>query len=105
MSSSFAHITFDGPVYRVSSRESVVSRDAEMLKISIGVNGRPASRSIRVASADMIPRSVRLFHCDCTRKQNVVLQVNVLVKIGFKVRQRLVEGLITDAGDRKSTRL
>jgi len=41
-------------MYRVSSRESVVSRDAEMLKISIGVNVRPASRSIRVASADMI---------------------------------------------------
>jgi len=42
----------------------------------------------------MIPSLVRLSHCDCTRKQDVILQVNVLVKIGFKVRQRLVEGLV-----------
>ena len=33
--------------------------------------------------------SVRLFHRNRPRKQNVVLQVNVLVKIGFKVRNAL----------------
>jgi hypothetical protein len=36
---------------------------------------------------------VRLFHRNRPRKQNVVFQVNVLVKIGFKIRERLVQRL------------
>src|SRR5208337_4179642 len=43
------------------------------------------------------PQSLCLFHHNRPRKENVVLQVNVLVKIGFKVRQRLVERLVADA--------
>ena len=31
---------------------------------------------------------VRLFHGDRPRKENIVLQVNVLVKVGFKVSQQ-----------------
>jgi len=37
------------------------------------------------------------FHGNCPRKENVVLEVNVLVKIGLKIRQRLVQRLIGDA--------
>src|SRR5512145_109807 len=36
-------------------------------------------------------------HLDGARKQDVVLQVNVLMQIGFERRQRLVERLKTDA--------
>jgi hypothetical protein len=43
----------DSITLRVRRRESVVSRDAEMLKISVGVSTRPASLSIRVATADI----------------------------------------------------
>jgi len=39
---------------------------------------------------------VRLFHRNRPRKQNVVFQVNVLVKIGFKISERLVQRLVAD---------
>ena len=39
---------------------------------------------------------VRLFHRNRAWKQNVVLQVNVLVEIGFKIRERLVQRLVAD---------
>ena len=77
-------------MYRVSNRESVVSRDAEMLKISVVVSGRPASLSIRVASADIEPRSVSLFHRDGAWEKYVVLKVNVLVKVSFESRESLI---------------
>ncbi len=38
------------------------------------------------------------FHGDSAWKQNVVLQMNVLVQIEFKALQRLIERAITDAG-------
>src|ERR1700675_3332047 len=37
-----------------------------------------------------------LFHRYRAGEQNVVFQVNVLVKIGFKIRQRLVQRLVAD---------
>ena len=47
---------------------------------------------MRVARAD-IPfpfLSVPSFHFDCTGKEDVILEVNVLVKVGFKVCQCFV---------------
>ena len=38
-----------------------------------------------------------LFHGDCTRKENVVFQVNMLVQVGFKALQRLIQRAIADA--------
>ena len=85
-------------MYSVSKRESVVSREAEMLKISIGVSGRPACLSILVARVDMQPHSVSFFHRDRSREQYVVLKMNVLVKIGFESTQGFVQRLIANAG-------
>ncbi len=39
---------------------------------------------------------VRLLHRNRPREQNVVFQVNVLVKIGFKIRERPVQRLVAD---------
>jgi len=58
----------------VSGRESVVSREAEMVKISVGVRARLA---IRVASADIKLRLSRFFHRHGSREQDVVLKVKV----------------------------
>ena len=71
-------------IYSVRRRESVLSRDAEILKISAGVRTRPASLSIRVASAGIKLHLVHLFHRDGARKKYVVLKMNVLVKVRFE---------------------
>ena len=43
-------------------------------------------------------RLVRLFHHNRSRKENVIFQVNVLVKISFKIRECLVQRLVADTG-------
>jgi len=39
-----------------------------------------------------------LFHCNRSGEEDVVLEVNVLMKVGFKVCQGFVQSLEVDAG-------
>src|SRR5581483_11915977 len=84
----------------MSKRDRLASLARVMSKTSAGLRARPACVSIRVAGADItLPLcSVSPFHRDRAWEQDVVLQVNVLMEISFKVREGLAQGLVADAG-------
>ena len=84
----------------MSKRERLVSRARVISKISAGVSDRPTWVSMRVACAAILSPffSVPRFHLDRAREQDVVLQVNVLMEVGFKICQSFVQRLVADAG-------
>src|SRR6202158_6319794 len=84
----------------MSKRERLVSRARVISKISPGVSDRPTWVSMRVARAAILSPflSVPRFHRDRAREQDVVLQVNVLMEVGFKICQSFVQSLVADAG-------
>ena len=64
----------------------------------------PGDRVLRrrcVTGGGNIHPSIRLFHLNRARKQDIVLEVNVPVEIRFKFRERLQQRLVTGAGIRR----